>query len=142
VVGGDAVGERAGALDGLATRGQQVHHVRTAIGLESAADGLTSALSGGQVSGAQQAATAARGPSAGQRAYDLAHRVGTSAVVDALTHVTLISAVIAFASGVLSLLLIRQKDFVTRGVPQGAEPDAHQLTDSDSATAGQEAGLS
>jgi EmrB/QacA subfamily drug resistance transporter len=95
-----------------------------------ALDGLTSALSGGQVSaaasGAQQAATAARGPSAGQQAYDLVHQVGTSAVVDALNHVTLIAAVIAFASAALSLVLIRQKDFVARGpqVTADGEPAA------------------
>jgi EmrB/QacA subfamily drug resistance transporter len=89
-----------------------------------AVDGLTAALSGGQVReaalGAQQAATAAQGPSAGQQAYDLVHRVGTSGVVDALNHITLIAAVIAFASAVLSFVLIRQQDFVVRG-EQGAE---------------------
>ena len=40
-------------------------------------------LSGGQVQaaaqGAQQAATAGQGPTAGQQAYDLVHQVGTSA---------------------------------------------------------------
>jgi hypothetical protein len=90
-----------------------------------AVDGLTAALSGGQVdaaaTGAQQAASAAQGPSAGQQAFDFIHQVGTSAVVDALNHITLIAAVIAFASGVLSLLLIRQKDFVVRGGPPAVE---------------------
>ena len=38
----------------------------------------------------------------GQQAFDLVHQVGTSAVVDSLNHITLIAAVIAFASGVLS----------------------------------------
>jgi hypothetical protein len=91
-----------------------------------ALDGLTSALSGGQVSaaaaGAQKAASGAGGPSVGRHAFDLVHQVGTSAVVDALNHVTLIAAAIAFTSGVLSLLLIRRKDFVARGAPQG-DPD-------------------
>jgi EmrB/QacA subfamily drug resistance transporter len=86
-----------------------------------ALDGLTAALSGGQVEaaaqGAQQAATQAQGPAVGQQAYDLVHQVGTSGVVDALNHITLIAASIAFASGVLCLLLIRQKDFVVRGGP-------------------------
>ncbi len=39
---------------------------------------------------------------------------GTSAVVDALNHIVLIAAVIAFAAGVLCLFLIRQQDFVVR----------------------------
>jgi hypothetical protein len=86
-----------------------------------ALDGLTAALSGGQVqpaaAGAQQAATAGQGPGAGQQAFDLVHQVGTSAVVDALNHIS----VIAFASGLLSLLLIRQKDFVVRGGPAPRE---------------------
>ena len=48
----------------------------------AALDGLTEALSGGQVhaaaQGAQQAATAAGGQSAGQQAFDLVTQVGTS----------------------------------------------------------------
>jgi EmrB/QacA subfamily drug resistance transporter len=93
-----------------------------------AVDGLTAALSGGQVQsgaeGAQQAATQAQGPSVGQQAYDLVHQVGTSAVVDSLNHITLIAAVIAFASGVLSLVLIRQKDFVDRSEQGQSETEA------------------
>jgi EmrB/QacA subfamily drug resistance transporter len=102
-----------------------------------ALDGLTAALSGGQVQaaaeGAQQAATTVQGPSVGQQAFDLVHQVGTSSVVDALNHVTLIAAVIAFASGIASLALIRQKDFVVRGGQPAAEdgpvdqpPGAHE----------------
>src|SRR4051812_11876426 len=90
-----------------------------------AVDGLTAALSGGQVqpaaAGAQQAATPAQGPNVGQQAFDLVQQVGTSAVVDALNHITETAAVIAFASGVLSLALIRQKDFVVRGGPPAAD---------------------
>ena len=59
----------------------------------------------------------------GQQAYDLVHQVGTSGVVDALNHITLIAAVIAFSSGLLSLVLIRQKDFVVRGGPPSVEID-------------------
>jgi EmrB/QacA subfamily drug resistance transporter len=92
-----------------------------------ALDGLTAALSGGQVQaaagGAQQAATAAQGPSVGQQAFDLVQQVGTSAVVDALNHIILIAAVIAFTAGILSLILIRQKDFVVRGGPPPAAQD-------------------
>ncbi len=96
-----------------------------------ALDGLTGALSGGQVhaaaAGAQQAASASGGAGAGQKAFDLVNGVGTSAVVDALNHVTMIAAVIAFAAGLLCLVLIRQKDFVVRGGPpapagEGAPP--------------------
>ena len=97
-----------------------------------ALDGLTAALSGGQVEpaarAAQQAATTQGGPTAGQQAYDLVHQVGTSGVVTSLNHITLISAVVAFAAGVLSLVLIRQKDFVDRsaqGETQG-QPDSDE----------------
>jgi EmrB/QacA subfamily drug resistance transporter len=90
-----------------------------------AVDGLTGALSGGQVqeaaAGAQQAATAAQGPAVGQQAHDLVQQVGTSAVVDALNHITLIAATLAFATAVLTLILIRQKDFVVRGGPPAVE---------------------
>ena len=91
----------------------------------TAVDGLTAALSGGQVqaaaTGAQQAATAAQGPTVGQQAHDLVQQVGTSGVVDALNHITLIAAVVAFTSAVLTLILIRQKDFVVRGGPPAVE---------------------
>jgi hypothetical protein len=49
-------------------------------------------------------------------------------VVDALNHITLIAAVIAFTSGVLSLLLIRQKDFVVRGGPEPSETVAEKVS--------------
>jgi EmrB/QacA subfamily drug resistance transporter len=93
-----------------------------------ALDGLTAALSGGQVQPAAQAAQAAatrsNGAAAGQQAHDLITQVGTSAVVDALNHVTLIAAVTAFVAAGLVLVLIRQKDFVVRGGPEPAgEPD-------------------
>jgi EmrB/QacA subfamily drug resistance transporter len=95
-----------------------------------AVDGLTAALSGGQVQaaaeGAQKAATAAAGPGVGQRAFDLVERVGTSSVVDALNHIVLIAAVGAFVAGVLSLALIRQKDFVVRTPPAGAPVDERE----------------
>jgi EmrB/QacA subfamily drug resistance transporter len=103
-----------------------------------AVDGLTAALSGGQVHaaavGAQQAATTAQGASVGQQAFDLVQQVGTSAVVDALNHITLIAAVIAFASGVLSLALIRQQDFVVRGAaPAGREEPVRDETEAQDA---------
>jgi MFS family permease len=95
-----------------------------------AVEGLTAALSGGQVQpaaeAAQRAATAAAGPSVGQQAFDLVERVGTSTVVDALNHIFLIAAVIAFVAGVLSLALIRQQDFVIRTPPVESQADEHQ----------------
>lgn len=88
---------------------------------DQALPGLTAALSGGQVNaaaeGVQAAATQASGPGAGQKAFDLVDAVGTSAVVDALNHIVLIAAVIAFVSGILCLVLIRQRDFVAQGGP-------------------------
>ena len=78
----------------------------------------------GERSGGGRAAggAASGGQSAGQQAFDLVNNAGTSAVVDALNHITLIAAVIAFAAAVLCLVLIRQKDFVVRGGPPPAPP--------------------
>jgi hypothetical protein len=94
-----------------------------------ALDGLTAALSSGQVvpaaQAARKAATAQGGQSAGQQAYDLVHRVGTSGVVDSLNHITMIAAVMAFVAGVLCLVLIRQKDFVDRS-GQGGDQQASE----------------
>jgi len=95
-----------------------------------AVEGLTAALSGGQVQAAAEAAqnnaAAAAGPSVGQQAFDLVERVGTSSVVDALNHIILIAAVTALVAGVLSLALIRQKDFVVRTPPPGSRVDEQQ----------------
>jgi hypothetical protein len=51
------------------------------------------------------------------------HNVGTSAVVHALNHITLLAMILAFASAVLSLLLIRQKDFVDRSAHGQGDPE-------------------
>lgn len=84
-----------------------------------AVDGLTAALSGGQVTAAaraaQEAADAAGGAPAGQQAQELITRVGTHAVVEALNHILLIGGIGALAAAVACVLLIRQKDFVARG---------------------------
>ena len=71
----------------------------------------------------RRAATGAAGPGVGQQAFDLVERVGTSSVVDSLNHIILIAAVTAFVAGVLSLALIRQKDFVVRGAPEAVAVD-------------------
>jgi EmrB/QacA subfamily drug resistance transporter len=118
---------QVGIATGIATLGsifsqQVVDAVRPALSGKvpgAALHRLTGALSGGQVEGAaegaRKAASASGGDAAGKQAYDLVHRVGTSGVVDALNHVIVIAAVIAFVVGVLSLVLIRQRDFVARG---------------------------
>ena len=131
---------QVGIATGIATLGsifsQQVSDaVRPALAPKvppQALDGLTAALSGGQVqpaaSGAQAAATQQGGPSAGHQAYDLVHSVGTSAVVDALNHITTIATVTAFVAGVLTLILIRQKDFVDRSAQGQGAPDSEETT--------------
>ena len=92
---------------------------------DQALSGLLAALSGGQVNaaatGARAGAEQGGGATAGRSAYELVTRVGTSSVVDALNHLILIAAVIALVAGALSLVLIRQKDFVVRGGPPAAE---------------------
>ena len=63
----------------------------------------------------------ARGrPGAGRRRAARIADAATTAFVDSLNHIILIGAVIAFAAGVLSLLLIRQQDFVVHGGPAQA----------------------
>jgi len=97
-----------------------------------ALDGLTAALSGGQVEpaarAAQHAAAAQGGPSAGQQAYDLVHSVGTSGIVDSLNHIIVIATAMAFAAGILTLLLIRQQDFVDRGGAGAGTPNTEDPT--------------
>jgi hypothetical protein len=70
-------------------------------------DRIAGAITGGQV---DQVVAATPEPFRATIA-DLA----TSSFIDALNHITTIAAVIAFAAGVLCLLLIRQKDFVVQG---------------------------
>jgi hypothetical protein len=127
---------QVGIATGIATLGsifsQQVTNaVQPALAGKvpaAAVDGLTAALSGGQVqaaaAGAQKAATAAAGPSVGHQASGFIERIGTSAVVDSLNHIILIAAVTAFVAAVLSLALIRQKDFVVRTGPEQGQEQA------------------
>ena len=76
-------------------------------------DRIAAAITGGQV---DQVVAATPEPYRATIA-DLA----TSSFVDALNHITTIAAVMAFAAGVLCLVLIRQQDFVQQGPPP---PDA------------------
>ncbi len=71
---------------------------------------VAAAVTGGQV----DAVTRAAPPQARQTIADAA----VASFVDALNHIGLIAAVIAFASAVLCLGLIRQRDFVVQGGPQ------------------------
>ena len=86
---------------------------------------VSALLSGGQVRAAAGAARGAAEQSGGDgsAAYSLVSRVGTSGVVDALNHITLIAAIGALAAGVICLVLIRQKDFVPTGRPAAAAAD-------------------
>jgi predicted MFS family arabinose efflux permease len=68
---------------------------------------IADAVTGGQVGAVVQAAP----PQARQAILDAA----TSSFVDALNHIGLIAAVTAFVTGVLCLVLIRQRDFVGHG---------------------------
>lgn len=80
------------------------------------AGGIADAVTGGQVDAVVQAAPEAVRPEIAQ--------VAVEAFVDALNHIGLIAAVIAFVSGALCLVLIRQRDFVPHGpapAPQMSE---------------------
>ncbi|WP_051706354.1 MFS transporter [Nocardioides aequoreus] len=92
----------------------------SAVPSGDALDGLVAALSGGQVRAAAEAA----GTRGGSAAADLVTQVGTTGVVDALNHITLISAVVAYVCGALCLVLIRQRDFVVRGEAPASTPGA------------------
>jgi hypothetical protein len=82
---------------------------------EGTADQIAAAITGGQVQRVVEAAPAA--------ARDRISEVATSAFVDSLNHIILIAMLLAFATGVLTLLLIRQKDFVVHGGPPAAAPE-------------------
>jgi EmrB/QacA subfamily drug resistance transporter len=68
---------------------------------------IADAVTGGQVATVIQAAPA----SSRLEIADAA----TASFIDALNHIGAIAAVIAFASGILCLILIREKDFVVQG---------------------------
>ncbi|MCL8025276.1 MFS transporter [Nocardioides bruguierae] len=82
---------------------------------DAAVDGLSAALSSGQVQVAASAAQSAAEQNGGDgsAAYDLVLNVGTTAVVDALNHILLIGSVGAAVAAVAVLFLVRQKDFVS-----------------------------
>lgn len=83
------------------------------------ADQIAGAVTGGQVQAvAAQAPPEARGEILSAT---------TTAFVDALNHILLLAAIVAFVSAVFSFLLIRHRDFVVREHPGGAPSDAADL---------------
>jgi EmrB/QacA subfamily drug resistance transporter len=77
-------------------------------------DRIAEAVTGGQVAAVIEQAPPAVRPTLADAA--------TSSFVDALNHIGLIAAVLAFAVGVLCLVLIRQQDFVQHGAPAQVPP--------------------
>lgn len=96
-------------------------------------DQIAAAVTGGQVQ-----AVVAQAPEGARPAI---LEATTTAFVDSLNHIILIAAVLAFASAVLSFLLIRQKDFVAREAPQGAGSGGDGGPDQGGAPAGAHARL-
>ena len=115
---------QVGVATGIATLGSIFSH-EVADGVTSGlagtpaagdADRISTAITGGQVDSVLQAAPA------GVREQIAA--VATSSFVDALDHITVIAAVVAFTTAVLCFVLIRQQDFVAHpgeGAPAVSE---------------------
>jgi EmrB/QacA subfamily drug resistance transporter len=119
--GGNSTFRQVGIATGIATLGsifaQQIADaVRPALAGQvppQAVEPLVSALSSGQLNGAAEAARA----TGGAGAADTVVGIGLPAIVDALNHVSLIAAVLAFTCAALTVVLIRQRDFVVRTGP-------------------------
>ncbi len=79
-------------------------------------DQIAAAITGGQVKRVVEAAPT--------ELQDRISTVATTAFVDSLNHIILIAMVLAFATAILSFLLIRQKDFVSHGAPPQGQPEA------------------
>jgi EmrB/QacA subfamily drug resistance transporter len=78
-------------------------------------DRIAGAVTGGQVDAVLAAAPEGVRPTIADAA--------TASFVDALNHIGTIAAVTAFVSGVLCLVLIRQRDFVGHGAPAPTDSD-------------------
>jgi len=132
--------DRAGMASGVNSTFRQVGIATGIAALGSifshqVADGITSSLAGTPVAdqsgriadavtgGQVNSALAAAPPDARPTIADAA----VSSFVDALNHIGLIAAVLAFVSGVLCLVLIRDKDFVVHG-PAAAQEEAEPTT--------------
>jgi EmrB/QacA subfamily drug resistance transporter len=106
---------QVGIATGIAALGSIFSH-QIAAGVTSGLAGtpaagqsarIADAITGGQLQAVLQAAPAG--------ARDQLAAVATSSFVDALNHITLIAAVVAFGAAVASFVLIRQRDFVAQG---------------------------
>lgn len=112
---------QVGVATGIAMLGTIFAHqvtdgIRTGLAGTPAADQsdrIAAAVTGGQTEAALRAAPA------GVR--DQLAAVATSSFVDALNHITLIAAVVAFVSAAVCFVTIRQQDFVEQGpgAPEG-----------------------
>src|SRR4051812_27057802 len=127
--------ERAGMASGINSTFRQVGVATGIAALGSifahqVADGVTSGLAStpaaahsdsiaGAITGGQIDGVLASSP-AGVR--DQIAAVATSSFVDALNTITLIAAVLAFATAAACFVLIRQKDFVQQGPSESVEP--------------------
>jgi EmrB/QacA subfamily drug resistance transporter len=114
---------QVGIATGIAALGSIFSH-QVAAGLQDKLAGtpaadrseqIAEAVTGGQVAAVIQQAPAAVRPTLADAA--------TSSFVDALNHIGLIAAVLAFVVGALCLVLIRQQDFVGHGAPPAPAAD-------------------
>jgi MFS family permease len=106
---------QVGVATGIAALGSIFAHQVT-DGVTSGLAGTPAAAQSDQIAGAitgGQVQVAIDNAPAGIR--DQIAAVATSSFVDALNHITLIAAVVAFTAAACCLVLIRQKDFVQRG---------------------------
>ncbi|MHB1584357.1 MAG: MFS transporter [Acidimicrobiales bacterium] len=125
--GANSTFRQVGIATGIAALGavfqSQIQHktqaalAATATGREVLAHGgsrLTQALDAGAVR-----AAAAQVPAAPRQALLHAYRIGFSGTLDELM---VIGAVIAFVGAVVTVLTVRQRDFVVHGAPGGGAP--------------------
>ncbi len=105
---------QVGVATGIAALGSIFSH-QVANGIATRLAGTpatehTDQIAGAAIGGQLDKVIAAAPAGTGQSIADAA----TASFIDALNHIGLIAAVIAFTSGVLCMILIRQKDFVER----------------------------
>ncbi|WP_193613107.1 MFS transporter [Nocardioides lijunqiniae] len=115
---------QVGIATGIAALGSLFSH-QVADGVR---DGLAGTPAAGQsagiaeaVTGGQIRAVLAQAPA---DVRDQLAAVATSSFVDALNHIIVIGAVIAYVAGACCLVLIRQRDFVPQGPAKQATQDA------------------
>lgn len=125
--------ERSGMASGVNSTFRQVGIATGIAALGSifaheVADGIRAGLAGTPAAGqAEQVADAVTGgqlarvlEAAPAQARGQLSDVATASFVDALNHITLISAVIALVAAVVTAVLIRQRDFVPQGPRAGS----------------------